>query len=126
VIQVWGAHERNDLEAMKAIVRPFMPPRPPDAPPEPDYSNPGVLEDIAVRAGLEPESAFDSSWSYEFEDDESLGRAMLAPAGIGTLVGPEREAEVKRAIVEGLARYRTPEGGYRLQNEYHYVIARAQ
>ena len=28
VIQVWGPHERNDLEAMKEIVRPFMPPRP--------------------------------------------------------------------------------------------------
>ena len=32
VIQVWGSHERNDLEAMKEIVRPFMPPRPADAP----------------------------------------------------------------------------------------------
>ena len=51
VIQVWGPHERNDLEAMKEIVRPFMPPRPADAPPEPDYSKPGVLEDLATRAG---------------------------------------------------------------------------
>src|SRR6266545_6378537 len=38
VIQVWGPHERNDLETMKEIVRPFMPPRPPDAPPESDYA----------------------------------------------------------------------------------------
>src|SRR5262245_38065919 len=27
VIQVWGAHERCDLEAMKQIARPFLPPR---------------------------------------------------------------------------------------------------
>ena len=32
---------------------------------------------------------------------------------------------MKAAIVEGLAPYRTPEGGYRLQNEYRYLIARA-
>jgi hypothetical protein len=32
-----------------------MPPRPPDTPPEPDYSIPGVLEDIATKAGLAPE-----------------------------------------------------------------------
>ena len=56
VIQVWGPHEHNDLEAMKEIVRPFFPPRPADAPPEPDYSEPGVLEDLATRAGLDPES----------------------------------------------------------------------
>ena len=41
VIQVWGAHERCDLEAMKQIARPFLPPRPPDAPPDPDLSAAG-------------------------------------------------------------------------------------
>jgi ubiquinone/menaquinone biosynthesis C-methylase UbiE len=29
VLQVWGRHDRNDLEAMKQIIRPFMPPPPP-------------------------------------------------------------------------------------------------
>jgi hypothetical protein len=39
-------------------------------------------------------------------------------------VGPEREEEVRAAIVEGLAPYRTPGGGYRLRNEFHFLIAR--
>jgi SAM-dependent methyltransferase len=125
VIQVWGPHERNDLESMKAIVRPFMPPRPADAPPEPDYSQAGVLEDIAIRAGLTPDSAFDASWAYEFPDAQTLRRALVAPAGIALLVGAEREEEVKDAIVQGLASKRTPEGGYRLENEFHYLVARA-
>jgi SAM-dependent methyltransferase len=125
VIQVWGAHERNDLEAMKAIARPFFPPRPADAPPEPDYAAPGVLEELATRAGLTPEVAFDTTWAYDYEDDDALGRTMVAPAGIATIVGQEREDELRAAIVEGLARYRTPDGGYRLANEYHYLVARA-
>ena len=125
VVQVWGRHERNDLEAVKRIMRPYFPPRPADAPAEPDYSLPGVLEELATRAGLTPESSFDANWAYAYEDDEALGRAMVAPAGIATLVGPEREPDVRKAIVEGLAPYRTPEGGYRLRNEYHYLIARA-
>jgi ubiquinone/menaquinone biosynthesis C-methylase UbiE len=29
VIQVWGPHQKNDLEAMKEIARPFFPPTPP-------------------------------------------------------------------------------------------------
>jgi hypothetical protein len=125
VIQVWGPHERNDLEAMKGIVRPFMPARPADAPPEPDYAKPGVLEEIASLAGLEPESAFDTTWALEYPDEDTLRRALVAPAGIAVLVGPDREDEVKDAISAGLVRHRTPDGGYRLRNTFHYLIARA-
>jgi SAM-dependent methyltransferase len=126
VMQVWGPHEHNDLEAMKKIVRPYMPPRPADAPPEPDYSRPGVLEDIAIRAGLDPDGTFDSTWSSRYPDADTLGRALLAPAGIAVLVGPDREREVKDAIVAGLARFRASDGSYRLQNRYHSLIARAR
>jgi SAM-dependent methyltransferase len=125
VIQVWGRHERNDLEAMKAIARPFFPPRPPDAPTEPDYSRPGVLEDLAVQAGLAPAEAFDVTWAYEFADEDTMRRALVAPAGIALMVGPEREQELGDAIVAGLAQHRTPDGGYRLQNEFRLLIARA-
>jgi SAM-dependent methyltransferase len=125
VIQVWGPHERRDLEAMMKIAHPYLPPRPADAPPEPEFWRPGVLEEMATRAGLEPEEAFDLTWAYEYPDSETLGRALMAPAGIAVLVGPEREAEVRAAIVEGLARFRTEEGAYRLENEFHFLIARA-
>ncbi len=125
VIQVWGAHERCDLEAMKQVARPFLPPRPPDAPPDPDLSRPGALRALAVEAGLAPEDGFDATWAFEYPDAETLGRALVAVAGLATLAGPEREQELKAAIVDGLAPYRTPDGRYRLSNEYHYLIARA-
>jgi SAM-dependent methyltransferase len=125
VIQVWGPHERNDLEAMKAIIRPFMPPRPDDAPPEPDYSQPGVLEQLATQAGLVPEQAFDATWALEYQDDETLRRALVAPAGIAVLVGSDREEDVGDAIAAGLAPYRTTDGRYVLSNEYHYLVASA-
>jgi hypothetical protein len=32
---------------------------------------------------------------------------------------------VKAAIIEGLAPHRTTAGGYRLENEFHFLIARA-
>jgi SAM-dependent methyltransferase len=124
VIQVWGRHERNDLEAMKEIARPFFPPRPAGAPAEPDYSQPGVLEEVATHAGLTPEQTFDVEWSFEFPDDETMTRALTAPAGLAVLVG-EREPEFRHALLTGLASHRTREGGYRLSNEYHYLIARA-
>jgi SAM-dependent methyltransferase len=124
VIQVWGRHERCDLEAMKTIARPFLPPRPPDAPPDPDLSRPGALEELAAAAGLTPESAFDTAWAFHYRDDDELGRALVAPAGLAALAGPEREHEVKDAIVAGLARFRQSDGSYRLENEYRFLIAR--
>jgi SAM-dependent methyltransferase len=125
VIQVWGAHERCDLEAMKQIARPFLPPRPPDAPADPDLSQPGLLRELAVQAGLTPADEFDAAWAFVYPDDETLGRAMIAVAGLALIVAAEREHELKNAIVEGLAPYRRPDGSYRLSNEYHYLLARA-
>ena len=110
---------------MKEVARPFMPPRPSGAPPEPDYSQPGVLEELASQAGLEPEAAFDSSWAFVFPDEATMQRAPIAPAGLAMLVGPEREDKVKEALSASLARYRDPDDGYRLQNEFHFLIARA-
>jgi SAM-dependent methyltransferase len=125
LVQVWGAHERCDLEAMKQLARPFLPPRPPDAPPDPDLSEAGALEALATQAGLTPESEFDATWAFEYPDADTLGRAMVAVAGLAVLAGPEREHELTTAIVDGLAPYRTADGSYRFSNEYHYLIARA-
>ena len=78
-----------------------------------------------MDAGLVPRSTFDITWAYEYTDEEELGRAMLAPAGVGDLVGPAREGEVRRQIVDALASCRTPEGPYRLENEFHVLLASA-
>ncbi len=126
VIQVWGPHERNELEVVKQIIRPYMPPRPADAPSEPDYAEPGVLEDLATKAGLDPESAFDSTWSYHYPDVATVRRALVAPAGLAVLVGPDREDEAKDAIVSGLTPFRAGDGSYRLQNTFRSLIARAR
>jgi len=125
VIQAWGAHERCELEAMKQVARPFLPPRPPEAPPDPDLSQPGALQALTDQAGLTPESEFDATWAFEYADAETLGRALVAVAGLATLAGPEREHELKTAIVDGLAPYRRADGSYGLSNEFHYLIARA-
>jgi SAM-dependent methyltransferase len=125
VIQVWGAHERCDLEAMKTIARPYFPPRPPDAPADPDLSQPGILAALASAAGLTPEDEFTSSCAYEFADEQTLARAMLAPAGLALVVGPERENEISTAIVAGLAPFRQRDGSFRLENEFRIMIASA-
>ena len=124
-IQVWGPPERCDLEAMKVIARPFMPARPPDAPSPPPLWKPGVLEELATQAGLSPDHAFDFGFPYEYPDEQTLGRLLMAPMGLGEVVGPAREPSVREQIVEAMAPYRSPEGSYRLDNEFRCLVARA-
>jgi hypothetical protein len=65
------------------------------------------------------------TWALEYPDDATLGRAMVAVAGLAVIAGHDREDELKRAVIDGLAAYRRPDGSYRLSNEYRYLIARA-
>jgi len=106
-------------------MRRFLPPPPPGAPVPKTFSQPGVLEALASEAGLTPKSTFDVSWSYEYADDEALIRAMVSAGGIALAAGPDREDELGQAFVDGLAAYRTAEGGYSLTNEWHTLVATA-
>jgi hypothetical protein len=84
-----------------------------------------VLERLAIAAGLMPETAFDVSYALEYRDEETLGRLMTAPMGLAELAGPEREPALRREIADALRAYRAPDGSYRLENEFHFVVARA-
>jgi SAM-dependent methyltransferase len=124
VIQVWGAHGRCDLDAIKPIVRPLFPGYDPGAPPPPDLAEPGALEAIAAAAGLTPTEAYDVRWASVYEDDDALLRGMLAAGGVGDAAGP-REGEIAAALLEALAAVRAADGTYRRENEWHTLLATA-
>ena len=124
VIQVWGRPERFDLGLMKAVLARFRPPPPADRLDPSTLWQPGVLEDLAVQAGLIPDAAFDDRFAYEYADEESMSRAMLSAGGFGAIVG-DRQDEARAAVLEALAVCRTPACGYRIENDWHFLIARA-
>ena len=76
VVQVWGPHERTDLEAMKAIVRPFFPPRPANAPPRPTASPPRTSSTRAGRASIPTRKRLDVRWSLPQASPSSSGRRV--------------------------------------------------
>jgi SAM-dependent methyltransferase len=124
VIQVWGRPERFDLGLMKAVLARFRPPPPADRLDPSTLWKPGVLEDLAVQASLIPDAAFDDRFAYEYADEESMSRAMLSAGGFGAIVG-DRQDEARAAVLEALAVCRTPACGYRIENDWHFLIARA-
>jgi SAM-dependent methyltransferase len=121
VTGVWGRPERCDIEAMKRVIRPFLPGSP--EAPAPLW-RPGVLETMAREAGLRPRTAFDVDLPYRYPEAR-LARLVLAPAGLATLIGPDREDDVAAQIAAALAPFRDAEGTYVLHNEFHHLVATA-
>jgi SAM-dependent methyltransferase len=125
VIQVFGRPEHFDLRLMKEVLARFAPPPPPGRLNAFTLWEPGVLEGLAAEAGLVPERAFDLRWAYEYVDEAELTRGMMSAGGFGAIVGGDRQDAARASIVDALAVCRTPDGSYRLDNEWHYLIARA-
>jgi ubiquinone/menaquinone biosynthesis C-methylase UbiE len=125
LVQVWGPPERCDLTPMLAAVGRLRPPDPEPQRQRPPLWKPGVLEGIVTVAGLEPEASFDLSTAFEFPGREELVRHLLAPGGVTEAIRHSGEQAVARAIVDALAPRRRPDGSYRLENEWHYLLARA-
>jgi SAM-dependent methyltransferase len=124
VIQVWGRPEHFDLGLMKAVLARFRPTPPPGRLDPTELWRHGNLEALATQAGLVPDHAFNLRWAYEYADEESMLRAMLSAGGFGAIVADRQEA-ARVAVLEALSGCRTPAGGYRIDNEWHYLIARA-
>jgi len=88
-----------------------------------EIGEPGGLEALARRAGLEPAQAGDVEVPYAPPDQETLEQAFLNDAAFGALqrIG---EAETRRLIVETAAPFRRRDGSYRFENRFRYLIAR--
>jgi SAM-dependent methyltransferase len=119
--QVFGRPEHCTLDVMKHALLPFLP----IDGDEPPYWRFEVLEQVARDAGLTPAETFYASWAYEFDGEEALLAAMLSAGSSVAAVAQAGREPVAAAILDALAPYRTPTGGYRLENEWRFLVSRA-
>jgi ubiquinone/menaquinone biosynthesis C-methylase UbiE len=84
---------------------------------------PGVLEGMAEAAGLRPVEARDVITAMVFPDEETLVRELLSPGSVVLATRRAGEAAVRAAIRDALAPFRTTDGAYRVENEWHYLVS---
>ena len=112
----WGRMEHRELFVVMRALR--------DGPSaaSSEIGEPGGLEALARRAGLEPGRAGEIEVPYEAPDRETLEQAFLNDAAFGALqrLG---EAETRRLIAEAAAPFRRRDGSYRFENRFRYLIA---
>ena len=94
-------------------------PSQPEGPPRPRLGEPGVMEQLASEVGLRPGPAAEVDVPYEVPDEDTLVRALkFDVAALG-------EDVVRRVGVASAAPFRRPDGSYRFENRFRYLIAEA-
>ena len=117
----WG--ERRELFEVLGPVGDLQPPPATPPPDRPAVGEPGVLERLARRAGLEPRTAGEVDVPYEAPDLPALERAILGGAGMHTAVEHSGADLVHRTIAATAAPFRRPDGSYGFENRFRYLIA---
>jgi SAM-dependent methyltransferase len=123
----WSRPQESQLFAIMGSLRELRP-SPSPGPPSPDppaIGEPGVLEELVRQAGLEQIQAGEVDVPFEAPDRKTLARALLAPGAVTPAIEHSGEEPVRRAIIEAAAPFERPDGSYRIENRFRYLICRA-
>ncbi|MEN4101075.1 MAG: class I SAM-dependent methyltransferase [Anaerolineaceae bacterium] len=123
VIAVFGKPEESESTALIAALGAFAPPAPPGVPGPFALSADGALEALAQNAGLTPGLVETVACPWDYPDAETALRGLLSTGPAIRAMQVRAEDEVRRAILNALAPFKTSSGGYHLSNRFRYMIA---
>lgn len=122
-IEVWGEPARCETEVFFGRLRELAPPPPGTAAPL-AVSEPGVVEGLLTAAGLEPCAAGEAGCPFIYRDLDAGWRGQSSAGPVQRVIQLAGEREVREAFDEVHGPYRQPDGSYRQENVFRYVIAR--
>jgi SAM-dependent methyltransferase len=124
VITVWGKEDSCDIRAFGQALSGLLP-RAADQGAgihPPPLSADGRLERLAKLAGLTVKEVGEVVCPFWYPHEQALLRGLLG-SGLGQqALRVASPATVRRAVLDGLAGYRTSTGGYRLDNTFRYLV----
>ena len=125
MICAWDRAEHVDMAPAMRALGSLLPPPPPGAPGPFALSEDGALAAFVRQAGLQPRHGgrYVDRWLLPANLDTTL-RGLLASGPASTAIEQAGEAAVRAVLAEVLPNYRTADG-YRFENEFVYLIARA-
>ena len=122
---VWGPPERCETSSILAAIGGLLPPPPPGAEGPFALSEPGRLEALVEAAGLRAERTADAAMSFRFPDLATAVRAQLTSGPARVAMEHAGEPAVREALTGAYAASRRPDGTFRQDNVFRYVVARA-
>lgn len=121
-IGVWGDPARCETEAMFAAIRAVAPP-PAGTPAPLAVSAAGVVEGLLAGAGLVPVDGDEVDCPFVYADLDSAWRAHFGGGPLQKAIQVAGEPAVRAAFDGAHAGSRQPDGSYRQDNVFRYVIA---
>lgn len=121
---VWGPPEQCESGALFRELSPLMPPSPPAAHGAVAWSEEGQLEDLAELAGLEPIRVSDVANPLSYPDLATAVRTQLSSGPAQRAIRHAGLAATRGALTRAFAPSREPDGTYRQDNIFRFLIAR--
>jgi SAM-dependent methyltransferase len=121
-IGVWADPSRCDTEVLFQRIRALVPP-PPGAPTPLAISAPGVVEELLAGAGLSPVASGEVPCPFVYPDLATGWRGQSSIGPFRLAIETAGEKAVRDTFVEVLSQYRQPDGSYRQENQFRYVVA---
>ena len=121
-IGVWGDAERCESEALFARLRSLAPP-PPGTPAPLGCSDPGVVERLLEKAGLEVTGGGEASCPFAFQDLETAWLAHSSSGALQKVIDVAGADAVRATLTDVLEADRKGDGQIRQDNVFRYVTA---
>lgn len=121
-IGVWGDRARCETEALFARLRSLAPP-PPGTPAPLAVSEPGVVEALLEKAGLDVTSGGDADCPFIFADHDTAFEAHMSAGPLQKVADIAGEEAVRSTIHDVLEVDRKADGQLRQDNCFRYVVA---
>lgn len=125
VIAVWGLPETCEAAGHLKALGALMPPPPPGAPGPFALSDEAKLKALASESGLTPGAVVDVNCPWVYPDLATALRGMLSAGPAERAIRSSSFERARDAVAAAVEPYRTPSGGYRLNNTFRYLLARA-
>ncbi len=125
IIAVWGLPETCEAAGHLKAIGSLLPPPPPGAPGPFALSDEAKLKAFASDAGLTPMAIVDVDCPWIYPDLDTAMRGLLSSGPAERAIRASSYDRAYEAIAASIAQYRVAGGGYRLNNTYRYLVARA-
>lgn len=123
-VVVWGPPAQCESGVLFTELGRLMPPAPPGAPGAIAWSEDGQLEQLAATAGLTPLAVKDVPNPLIYPDLATAVRTQLSSGPARAAIQHSGLPAVRGALTRAFAGSRKPDGSYRQENMFRYLVAR--
>jgi SAM-dependent methyltransferase len=124
VIAVWGLPEQCEAAGHLKALGALMPPPPPGAPGPFALSDEAKLKELATEAGLTPITVVDVACPWIYPDVDTTLKGLLSAGPAERAIRSSSLEQARDAVAGAVAPFRTPSGGYHMNNVFRYLVSR--